>query len=117
MHLYDVGLRFYTSAIVGGVAPIAAGIALSIKKSKLDEHVGCFIGDGAEDQGSFIEAVRFGIARDLPLTFVIEDNDLSIGSTKAQRWHNFQPVKSRNIIRFNYERKFPHCGIGKWVGF
>lgn len=117
MHLYDVKLRFYTSAIVGGVAPIAAGIALNIKKMKLDEHVWCFVGDGAEDQGSFVEAVRFGVARDLPLTFVIEDNDLSIGSTKEQRWHNYQPIKSRNIIRYNYERKYPHCGIGKWVGF
>ena len=117
MHLYDVKRRFYTSAIVGGIAPIACGLALNIKKNKLDEHVWCFVGDGAEDQGSFTESVRFGVARDLPVTFIIEDNDLSITSTKKQRWHNWQPIKSRNIIRYNYLRKFPHCGVGKWVGF
>lgn len=117
MHIYDVKKRFYTSAIVGGIAPIACGVALSIKKRKLDEHVWCFVGDGAEDQGSFVEAVRFGAARELPLTFIIEDNDLSIGSTKKQRWHNYQPIKGRNIIRYEYVRQWPHCGIGSWVGF
>lgn len=115
MHLYDTALRFYSSAIVAGVCPIAAGVALSIKKQKLDEHVWCFVGDGAEDQGSFTEAVRFGVSRELPLTFVIEDNDFSIGSTKQQRWHNYQPIKSRNIVRYTYERKYPHVGIGRFV--
>ena len=117
MHLYDQALKFYTSAIVGGVGPIAAGVALNIKKQKLDQHVWCFVGGGAEDQGSFTEAVRFGIARELPLTFVIEDNNLSIDSTKDQRWHNYRPIKSRNIIRYEYERGFPHCGVGRWIGF
>ena len=117
MHLYDEKLRFYTSAIVAGVVPIAAGIALNIKKKKLDEYVWCFVGDGAEDQGSFVESVRFGISRNLPVTFVIEDNNLSITSTKQQRWNNWQPIKSRNIIRYDYVRKWPHCGIGEWIGF
>lgn len=117
MHLLDKDLRFYSSAIVAGICPIAAGVALSIKKNKLNEHVWCFVGDGAEDQGSFTEAVRFGNARELPLTFVIEDNDLSIDSTKKQRWHNYTPIKARNILRYEYKRQWPHCGIGTWVGF
>lgn len=117
MHIYDTKLRFYTSAIVAGVCPIATGVALSIKKNKLDQHVWCFVGDGAEDQGGFVEAVRFGTARALPITFVIEDNDKSIDSTKEQRWQNYQPIKGRNILRYNYERKYGHCGIGKWVSF
>lgn len=117
MHLYDKELRFYTSAIVAGVCPIAAGIALNIKKNKLNEHVWCFVGDGAEDQGGFTEAVRFGNSRDLPLTFIVEDNNKSIDTTKEQRWHNYKPIKGRNIIRYEYEREHQHCGIGVWVGF
>ena len=115
MHIYDPELRFYSSAIVSGVSPIAAGVALNIKKRGLSEHVWCFVGDGAEDQGSFTEAVRFGAARDLPLTFIVEDNDLSINSTKKQRWHNYRPIKGRNIIRYNYVRTYPHVGIGRHI--
>ena len=117
MHLFDHRRRFYTSAIVAGICPIACGIGLSIKKRGGSEKVWCFVGDGAEDQGAFVEAVRFGASRDLPVVFVIEDNDLSIDTTKKQRWHNYQPIKGRNIIRYEYVRERNHCGIGEWVSF
>ena len=69
MHIYDTHLNFFTSAIVGGGCGIAVGIALGIKKKHPDTmktrpYVWCFCGDGAEDSGHFIEAVRFGISRD-----------------------------------------------------
>ena len=121
MHLYDPGINFYTSAIIGGTPSIAVGVALGIKKKykkrKNKPHVWCFVGDGTEDTGHFIEAVRFGSARMLPLTFIVEDNDRAVESTKQQRWHNYFPIESRNVIRYNYQAVYPHVGIGKWVTF
>lgn len=117
MHIYDRENNFFTSAIVGGCCAIACGVALALKKKQSEAKVWCFIGDGAEDSGHFIEAVRFGNARQLPLVFIIEDNDLSIDSSKKERWHNYSPIEARNIIRYSYKRRYPHVGIGKFVSF
>ena len=115
MHLYDKSINFYTSGIVGGMCAIGVGIALGLKKQKSKAHVWCFVGDGAEDTGHFAEASRFGLARALPLTFVVEDNDLAVESTKELRWHNHCSIRARNIVGYDYERKWPHVGIGKHV--
>ena len=122
MHLYDKNTNFFSSSIVAGCCAIAVGVALSIKKGNPDRrlrrpHVWCFVGDGAEDSGHYIEAVRFGLSRQLPLTFVVEDNDLSIDSSKKDRWHNYSPIEGSNIIRYEYVRRYPHVGIGKHVSF
>lgn len=120
MHIFDPDLRFYTSAIVAGGCAIAVGIALGIKKKNPDpkkkrEYVWCFCGDGAEDSGHYIEAVRFGAARQLPLTFILEDNDYAVESTKKDRWHQYCPINAGNVIRYTYRRVFPHVGVGQHV--
>ncbi len=121
MHLYDPALHFYTSAIIGGTPAIAVGVALGLKKKRnriVDApHVWCFIGDGTEDSGFFLEAVRFGNSRLLPLTFIVEDNDRAVESTKKDRWHHYAPVEAGNIIRYSYVPKYPHVGVGRWVTF
>jgi len=121
MNLYDASINFLTSSTVAGHCAIAAGVALGLKKQFKDKetrpHVWAFCGDGCEDSGHYIEAVRFGLSRDLALTFVLEDNNLSIDSTKEERWHNYRPLLSQNIIRYSYTRSYPHVGIGKYVMF
>ena len=121
MHIYDRPLNFYSSGIVSGGCAIAVGIALGIKKRFKGQgyrpHTWCFIGDGAEDSGHFVEAARFGAGRNLPLTFVVEDNDLAVDTTKEERWHKFGPIKGFNIIRYEYVRKYPHVGVGDYVTF
>ena len=121
MHLYDKELNFYTSAVVGGIVAIAVGVAMGIKQLRKPEgelpEVWCFIGDGAEDSGYLVEAARLANARELPITFVVEDNDFSIDVTKERRWHKYSPVESPNIIRYHYKREWPHVGIGKHVSF
>lgn len=117
MNIFEPDIKFYTSAIVGGNTAIAVGVALALKKSRSKFHVWCFIGDGAEDGGHFIEAARFGWARKLPLTFIIEDNNRSTDSSKKDRWHNHPPINFPNVIRYCYKRIYPHVGIGKHVTF
>lgn len=133
MNVCDPSINFYSTAIIAGGCAIACGIGLSLKKDSLIKksdvedikelkkidlsHIYCFIGDGAEDSGHFIEALRFTHARQLPITFIVEDNDYSTNSTKKDRWQNYSAISHENIIRYSYKRRFPHVGIGKRITF
>lgn len=114
MFIFDRERRFYTSSILAGTCCIACGVALAIKEAGGSERVWCFLGDGAEDNGHFAEAVRFADARDLPLTFVIEDNDRQVDTGYAERWG--KPTRFRwpdgVVIRYRYDATFPHGGAG-----
>lgn len=110
MFLY--GPRFLCSAIVAGTASIAAGLALSIQQRGGEERVWCFVGDGAEDHGHFYEAVRLTLGRNLPLTFIITDNNSSCGVTKDQRGSPSYWKWPSCVIRHSYQPKYPHAGTG-----
>jgi len=109
MHIMDKELHFFSSSIVGGIAPIAVGVAQAGNK------VWCFIGDGGEDQGIFYESVRYASGKQLPITFVIEDNNLSVDTTTEERVGGFRLTWPSNVIRYHYVRKWPHCQTGKFV--
>ncbi len=102
--------RFLTSAIVGGMLPIATGIAAGIKRKGGAEHVWCFLGDMAEMTGAFAEANRYANGFNLPITFVIEDNGLSCDTPTGEVWGNeWGPL---NVRCYSYTRRYPHAGIG-----
>lgn len=115
MHIYDKELNFFTSAIVGGILPIAVGVAASIKRRNGNEHVWCFCGDGAEDQGVFTESVRYVDGHNLPCTFIIEDNGLSVETQYKERWGNNIMKWPACVERYDYDRKWPHCQTGTFV--
>jgi TPP-dependent pyruvate/acetoin dehydrogenase alpha subunit len=123
MHIYDKTINFYTTAIVGGNVGPAVGVAFALAKSRKDAAlssgacVWCFVGDGATDSGYFVEAVRIANGRNLPITFIVEDNDLSINTSKTKRWHSYEPIDDRRIIYYKYDRIYPHVGIGKFITF
>lgn len=103
--------RFLNSAIVAGTCGIAAGLALSIQRRGGSERVWCFVGDGATEQGGFYEAVRFVEGRDLPVTFIVEDNNSSCGVTKEQRGiKSFQWPAC--VVEYRYAPTHPHAGNG-----
>ena len=117
--------RFLTSAIVGGILPIATGIALAIKRKKEKRHVWCFVGDMAAESGAFYEATKYANNHNLPITFVVEDNGMSINTSTSDVWGAKHRRKSdykiplqKNVIRYFYtNHKWPHIGIGQWVDF
>ena len=120
MHYIDCNINFFATGIVAGQVAPSCGVALAMKHRyppSTRPNVWCFLGDGAEDSGHFYEAVRFALGRDLPLMFIIEDNNLAIESTKEDRWKKPTPIIATNIIRYNYKRKVPHVGVGKHVSF
>jgi len=82
MHLFDTDVNFACSGIIAEGCPPAAGAGLAAKKRNEDSVAVAYLGEGAIDQGAFLESLNFAAVRDLPVVFVIEDNDWAISMPK-----------------------------------
>lgn len=108
--------RFVCSAIVGGVLAMACGKALMNQIRGNGEHVHCWLGDGATDQGAFWEAIRFAEGRDLPITFIVEDNGGQCGVDQPTRWGGNKLAlrqeigHCRHLRYYRYAPTYPHAG-------
>ena len=111
--------KIYTSAIVGGIIPMALGCALGIKKKNEDQHVFLFVGDMTAETGSMAEAYKYSIKKSLPMTFVIEDNSKSVCTDTNNVWGISEPSLKGlpNIIYYKYDLPWPHAGAGVRVQF
>lgn len=112
MNFYSAEHRVFTSSIVGGCLPIAVGVAHGIKRQKDHSHVWCFVGDMVASLGMFQDAVR--MSHGLPITFVIENNGLSVNSPTKECWPQGHEPK---ILAHKYARTYPHSGVNKFVQF
>lgn len=103
------------SSIVGGIPSIAVGIAWSLKLEKSSGRVWCFVGDMSANTGAFDEAYRYARGHDLPITWIIEDNGLSVETPTNIAWGT---NSSSDVIRYQYKNtKYPHAGAGVRVQF
>jgi TPP-dependent pyruvate/acetoin dehydrogenase alpha subunit len=114
--------KVYSSAIVGGILPIALGTALSIKLNKKKNKVFCFIGDMTSETGIAHETIKYAINFNLPIHFIIEDNNKSVCTNTRKTWgSNFSTYeKNKNkkfITYYKYKNKYPHAGAGQRVQF
>lgn len=94
-HLIDESVGFSGStAIIGGILPVASGMAHSLKLNKEKNIVVAFIGDAVIEEGVFFETLNMAALLKLPLLIVIEDNDLSCYTTKSQRqaYKNYEKI-------------------------
>jgi TPP-dependent pyruvate/acetoin dehydrogenase alpha subunit len=116
MNLTFPEYRFFTSAMVAGILPIATGVALALKRRNDQAgHVFCFVGDMAGQSGAFHEAVQYAAGHALPINFVVEDNGMSCDTPTKEAWGT---SRGPNVpIRYEYQRRWPHNGAGKWVTF
>jgi len=115
MHLNNKEHKFFTSAIVGGILPIALGTALALKRKGSNNEVWVFVGDMAAEMGVFHECTKYAARNHLPINFVIEDNGVSVNTPTQKVWGESNPQV--NIIRYKYDRIYPHHGCGQWVTF
>jgi pyruvate dehydrogenase E1 component alpha subunit len=119
--------KFICSSIVGGIPSIATGLALAAKLRGTDEHVWCWTGDMSAETGAWAEAYKYARAQDLPITFVVEDNELSVLTPTHEMWGTdkwYLPVqnkswhKEKHLIYYKYKNhKYPHAGAGVRVQF
>lgn len=115
IHICNREHNFFSSAIVGGCLPIATGVAIALKRKGASSWVWVFTGDMGAETGIFHECTKYARRNDLPITFVVEDNELSINTPTQVVWGK---SKSKgHIIRYKYKREVPHTGAGKFVTF
>ena len=117
MGINNLKYKFYSSAIVGGIIPIALGVAKSLKlQKKSKSKVWVFIGDMTFETGIFHECYKYSKNHGLPLKFVVEDNGLSTNTPTKSTWVRKSKIP-KDVINYKYKRKYPHHGTGGWVLF
>lgn len=72
------------TAIVGSNIPMAAGMALAVKKRKQDRVVVAFFGDGAVNSGSFNEGINLAAVWKVPAIFICENNQYAMSLPEAK---------------------------------
>ena len=112
--------KIYTSAIVGGIIPIALGAALGIKKKNIaDSCVHLFMGGMTSETGQAIEAVKYANGHNLPIKFIIEINHKSVCTDTLPTWglKDYSLKEYPKVEFYEYDLPWPHAGAGKRVQF
>ncbi len=115
MFVYSRKHNFLCSAVLAGCCGIAAGVAWTILNECVHgAKVWCFIGDGGEEEGHFYEAAMFVEANDLPCTFIIEDNNRSVDTSRDHRRGAAKGLEHlfKCVRRYHYTPTYPHAGSG-----
>lgn len=113
--------RIVSSAIVGGIVPIAVGIAMGIKRQGGTNKVHCFMGEMTAETGIAHESVKYAINHELPIRFIVEDNGKSVCTDTREAWNqkvlSFENPTHPSILSYKYQTKYPHAGAGVRVQF
>ena len=75
----------YSSSILGNNLPVACGVTLGKKIKKTKGITIVVTGDGAIEEGSFYESLLFAKSLNLPLIFLVENNEWSLGTSIKER--------------------------------
>jgi len=115
------------SGIVGSLMGAAAGVAWGLKNQGKKGRVYIFCGEMSSETGIFHEAVKYAtkyfISKfDLPVTYVVCDNGLSVMTDTREVWGCpdpwFKGTKfEKKIIYFQYKNTYPHSGLGWKIKF
>jgi len=82
MHMFSVEKQFYGGhGIVGANVPLGAGLAFAQKYKGTDGLTMVYFGDGAANQGQVYETFNMASLWQLPVIFVIENNEYAMGTS------------------------------------
>lgn len=129
MHMFSKEKHFYGGhGIVAAQVPLGAGLAFADKYLGNDRVTFTYFGDGAANQGQVYETYNMAELWDLPVIFVIENNQYAMGtsvkrSTKsASLWQRGaaygipgEEVDGMDVLAVKEagERAVAHCRAGK----
>src|SRR6266550_1134239 len=118
VHLSFPEQKVFCSGICGGIAPIAVGIAWSLKKRNDEDYTGneervhVFLGDMSAQMGIVHESMKYAFGHQLPIEWYCEDNGKSVATDTRECWG--ETDTSQFTQSYCYELTRPHCGVGRW---
>jgi len=81
MHMFSTEHKFYGGhGIVGAQVPLGAGLAFAHKYNEDGGVCLAYFGDGAANQGQVYETFNMAALWNLPIIFVVEDNQYAMGT-------------------------------------
>lgn len=87
MHMWSNELGLLGgNAIVAAQLTIATGVALASQYQGEDSVTVCFFGDGAVDEGAFHESLNLASIWQLPVVYICENNQYSMGMAVQKAW-------------------------------
>lgn len=82
MHMFDLEKEFYGGhGIVGAQVPLGTGIAFAKKYLGKNNICVTYFGDGAVNQGQVYEAFNMAKLWSLPVLYIVENNQYSMGTS------------------------------------
>ncbi len=85
MHFFAPDKNYWGGhGIVAGQTPLGLGIAYALKYKGLKGCCLTYLGDGAVNQGVFHESLNMAALWDIPVVFIIENNQYSMGTSLAR---------------------------------
>jgi pyruvate dehydrogenase E1 component alpha subunit len=103
MHFFAPDKNYWGGhGIVGGQTPLGLGIAYALKYKGLKGCCLCFLGDGAVNQGPFHEALNLAALWKIPVIYVIENNQYSMG-TSQQRSSAYKEFLAQRAEGYNMD--------------
>lgn len=97
MHIADTTLGMLgANGIVGAGLSLATGAGFSAKVRKTDQVGVCFFGDGASNQGTFLESINIAATMKLPVIYVCENNVYGV-NTKWLTVANHPDIADRAV--------------------
>ncbi len=114
--------KVFCTGIVGSLMGTATGAAWALKNQGKKGRAFIFCGDMTAETGVFHEAVKYAVNFDLPATFIVGDNGLSVMTNTREVWGSpdpwFKGTKyEKKIIYFKYTNTYPHSGLGWKIKF
>jgi pyruvate dehydrogenase E1 component alpha subunit len=105
MHLFSKEHQFYGgSGIVGAGIGVGAGVAFSFKYRKQKNVCLSFFGDGACQTGMFHESMNLAALWELPIIFIIENNQYAMGTSVERSSSEIEFYKRAAAYRMHGER-------------